>query len=145
MRITKNLQNRRYKLLLLIGKAGTGKSKYLHNYSKEKGIPVLDLDHILGSKIPEGKDANYVYDFIRGFLKTYTPNEILLDKKKILYQKDSNIDILDFLKELSTQKIVIATWNGYTKNGKLIHICDALNTEVEYDLASVDCMYIELK
>jgi adenylate kinase family enzyme len=139
------MDTKKHKLLLLIGRPGSGKSKFLYNYSKEKGIPILNLDNILGEKIPEGKDANYVYAFTHGFLSTYTPEEILLDKKKILYQKDSNIDLLDFLRELSQSKTVVATWNGYTENGKLIHVCDAIGRTVEYDLAEIDCEYIELK
>lgn len=145
MQVVDELQKRKYKLLLLIGRPGSGKSKYLNNYSNEKGIPILDLDNILGKQIPEGKDANYVYDFIRGFLETYKPEEILIDKKRILYQNDSPIDLLDFLKELSTKKTVITTWNGYTKGDKLVHVCEALNREIEYDLASIDCAYLELK
>lgn len=140
-----NLSGKKYKLLLLIGRPGSGKSKCLANYSKEKGIPILDFDQILGKQIPQGKDSNYVYDFIRGFLKTYKPEEILIDKKAILYQKDSDIDLLDFLKELSEQKTVIATWNGYTENGKLIHVCNKLEKDFEYDLDTIDCAYMELK
>ena len=68
-----------------------------------------------------------------------------MDKKKILYQKDSDIDLLDFLRELSQSKTVVATWNGYTENGKLIHVCDAIGRTIEYDLAQIDCEYIELK
>lgn len=145
MQVVDELQRKKYKLLLLIGRPGSGKSKYLNNYSKEKGIPILDFDSILGKQIPEGKDANYVYDFIRGFLETYKPEEILIDKKRILYQEDSPIDLLDFLKELSTKKTVITTWNGYTKDDKLVHVCEALNKEIEYDLAAIDCAYLELK
>ena len=143
MQVKNELRSKKYKLLLLIGRPGAGKSKFLHNYSKENGIPILDLDNILGDKIPLNKDANYVYDFIRGFLKTYKPEEILIDKKKILYQEDSPIDLLDFLKELSTKKTVITTWNGYIKDDKLVHVHD--NVEVEYDLASLNCAYFELK
>ena len=139
------MHNSKHKLLLLIGRPGSGKSKFLYNYSREKGIPILNLDNILGEKIPEGKDANYVYAFTQGFLSTYTPEEILLDKKKILYQKDSDIDLLDFLRELSQSKTVVATWNGYTENGKLIHVCDAIGRTIEYNLAEIDCEYIELK
>ena len=145
MQVIDQLQKRKYKLLLLIGRPGSGKSKFLHNYSKDKGIPILDFDLILGEHLPENKDASYVYDFVRDFLKTYTPQEILLDKKKILYQKDSGIDLLDFLKELSTNKVVIATWNGYTKGDKLIHVCNSLNQEIEYDLSTLDCAYMELQ
>ena len=66
MQLENELRGRKYKLLLLIGRPGSGKSKFLHNYSKEKGIPILDLDTILGKQIPEGKDSNYVYGFVRG-------------------------------------------------------------------------------
>ena len=132
-------------LLLIIGRPGSGKSKFLHNYSKDKGIPILNLDNILGKQIPEGKDANYVYDFIRGFLSSYKQKEILIDKKTILYQKDTNIDLLDFLKEISANKTVITTWTGWIENDKLIHVCDELNSTVEYPLDQINCQYMELK
>ena len=132
------------KLLLIIGRPGSGKSKYLQNYATEKNIPILDFDRILGKKIPEGKDASYVHGFVKGLLETYTPEEILLDKKHILYQKDSNIDMLQFLKDLAEQKPVVATWNGYTSNGKLFHVRDLLGDVAEYDLDSIGCSYIEL-
>jgi len=84
----------KHKLLLIIGKAGSGKSKYLHNYSQEKGIPILDFDQILGKKLPEGKDPSYIYGFLSGFLSTYRPEEILLDKKLTLSTTNSSIFFL---------------------------------------------------
>ncbi len=144
MQLLNALKKKKYRLLLIIGKPGSGKSKYLQNYSKQVGIPILDLDFILGKQLPDGRDSDYVYDFLNGFLDTYKPEQVLIDKKAILYNKDSKIDLLDFLKELSLKKIVIATWNGYTENGKLIHVCDKLNKDYEYDLSD-DFAYIELK
>ncbi|MBE6137327.1 MAG: BREX-3 system P-loop-containing protein BrxF [Erysipelotrichaceae bacterium] len=139
------MSSEKHNLLLIIGRPGSGKSKFLHNYSKDKGIPILNLDNILGKQIPEGKDANYVYEFIRGFLASYKPQEILIDKKTILYQKDTDIDLLDFLKEISANKTVITTWTGWTENNKLIHVCEELGTTVEYPLDSINCQYMELK
>ena len=144
MQLLNALKKKKYRLLLIIGRPGSGKSKYLQNYSKQVGIPILDLDFILGKQLPDGRDADYVYDFLNGFLDTYKPEQVLIDKKAILYNKDSKIDLLDFLKELSIKKIVIATWNGYTENGKLVHVCDKLQKDFEYDLSD-DYAYIELK
>lgn len=144
MQLLNALKKKKYKLLLIIGRPGSGKSKYLQNYSKQVGIPILDLDFILGKQLPEGKDSDYVFDFLNGFLDTYKPEQVLIDKKAILYNKDSKIDLLDFLKDLSLKKTVIATWNGYTENGKLIHVCDKLQKDFEYDLSD-EYAYIELK
>ena len=144
MQLLNALKKKKYRILLIIGRPGSGKSKYLQNYSKQVGIPILDLDFILGKELPDGRDADYVYDFLNGFLDTYKPEQVLIDKKAILYNKDSKIDLLDFLKDLSLKKTVIATWNGYTENGKLIHVCDKLQKDFEYDLSD-DFAYIELK
>lgn len=144
MQLLNALKKKKYRLLLIIGRPGSGKSKYLQNYSKQVGIPILDLDFILGKELPDGRDSDYVYDFLNGFLDTYKPEQVLIDKKAILYNKDSKIDLLDFLKELSLKKIVVATWNGYTENGKLIHVCDKLQKDFEYELSD-EYAYIELK
>ncbi len=144
MQLLNALKKKKYRLLLIIGRPGSGKSKYLQNYSKQVGIPILDLDFILGKELPDGRDSDYVYDFLNGFLDTYKPEQVLIDKKAILYNKDSKIDLLDFLKDLSLKKIVVATWNGYTENGKLIHVCDKLQKDFEYELSD-EYAYIELK
>lgn len=116
------------KLILIVGLPGSGKSKLIHEYSKDSGIPILDLDNIF-------KDTtNNIAEVMDNFLVTYNKDVLLLDNKKILYAKDSNIDMLSFLKNLAEKLIVVATWNGKVDNNKLIHIRSKLPTDLTYSL-----------
>lgn len=116
------------KLILIVGLPGSGKSKLIHEYGKDSGIPILDLDNIF-------KDTtNNIAEVMDNFLVTYNKDVLLLDNKKILYAKDSNIDMLSFLKNLAEKLIVVATWNGKVDNNKLIHIRSKLPTDLTYSL-----------
>lgn len=116
------------KLILIVGLPGSGKSKLIHEYNKDSGIPILDLDNIF-------KDTNNnIAEVMDNFLVTYNKDVLLLDNKKILYTKDSNIDMLSFLKNLAEKLVVVATWNGKVDNNKLIHIRSKLPTDLTYSL-----------
>ena len=86
------LQDAKHKLLLIIGQPGSGKSKLIRKYSEETGIPSLDLD-----KIFTHTPNNQLMREMQNFLSTYHQKVLLLDNKKILYAKDSSIDLLAFL------------------------------------------------
>ena len=77
------------------------------------------------------------------FLQTYDKDILLLDNKRILYAKDSNIDMLAFLKALAKKVIVIATWNGRIEDNKLIHIRSNSPTDLTYSLTNEDIKFIQ--
>lgn len=139
-RLTKDIdaaKNGESKLILIIGKPGSGKSKLIHEYSEETGIPILDLDNIFKGKVTQ------IESVMHDFLTNYDNEVLLLDNKKILYAKNSNIDMLAFLKELTEKVIVVATWNGIIIDNKLIHIRSKLPTNLEYNLDNENIKFIE--
>ena len=136
------LKDAKYKLLLIVGQPGTGKSKLIHDYSKETGNPILDLNPIFGEEVPEGSDSQYIVQFMDGFLSTYTPDVLLLDNKRVLYSKYSKLDLLGFLKSIAEKKTVIATWNGRVEGDQLIHIRSRVDHDLSYPLATLECEYI---
>lgn len=131
------LENAEHKLLLIIGQPGSGKSKLIRKYSEETGIPIIDLDKIFMNTAPE-KMVNEM----KQFLTTYHQKVLLIDNKKILYAKKSNIDLLAFLKELSENIIVIATWNGKIEDGQLFHFCNDAPEDLIYSVEKEDFKYI---
>ncbi|MGX8680478.1 MAG: BREX-3 system P-loop-containing protein BrxF [bacterium] len=104
------------KLVLIVGRPGSGKSKLLAAYSKNTGIPIIDLSRIVANSSEDIKKT------MKDFLKTYRFDVLLLDNKKPLYSLISTADLMDILKELSEEIIVISTWNGYIQDGQLSHI-----------------------
>lgn len=107
----------KYKLLLIIGAPGSGKSKLIRTFSQDTGIPIINLDKIFINTAPE-----QLMNEMKNFLKTYNQHVLLLDNKKILYDKNSTIDLMEFLKEVSLDIPVVATWNGKIEDGQLYHI-----------------------
>ena len=131
------LHTSEHKLLLIVGGPGSGKSKAIREYSNETGIPMLDLDMIF-----QHTPTEKLVEEMTQFLTTYRQPVLLLDNKKILYKKDSQIDLLEFLKAVSTDKPVVATWNGKVEDGQLFHFrkdADDLIYPVNEEVVVVEC------
>lgn len=124
------------KLILIIGKPGSGKSKIIHEFSNETGIGILNLDQIFKD------NSSKIESVMNDFLKTYDREILLIDNKRVLYAKDSKIDMLAFLKQLSQNVIVVATWNGMIEDNKLIHIRSKLPENLEYPLENENITFI---
>lgn len=124
------------KLILIIGKPGSGKSKIIHEFSNETGIGILNLDQIFKD------NSSKIESVMNDFLKTYDREVLLIDNKRVLYAKDSKIDMLAFLKQLSQNVIVVATWNGMIEDNKLIHIRSKLPENLEYPLENENITFI---
>lgn len=130
-------KNNGSKLLLIIGSPGSGKSKLIHEYSDNCGIPILNLDNIFKD------NSTDLIKIMDDFLLTYDKEILLLDNKRVLYAKDSNIDMLAFLKALAKKVVVIATWNGKIEDNKLIHIRSKSPTDLIYSLTDENIRFIQ--
>lgn len=131
------LQDCPNKLLLIIGQPGSGKSKLIRKYSEETGVPILDLD-----KIFMNTPSDQLVNEMKNFLTTYHQNVLLLDNKTVLYRKNSSIDLLAFLKELSKHITVIATWNGKIEDGQIFHFCKDAPEDLIYSVDKECFKYI---
>lgn len=132
-----DISHAEYKLLLIIGQPGSGKSKVIREYSEETGIPILDLD-----KIFYHTPSEKLLSEMKNFLTTYHQKVLLLDNKKLLYAKNSQIDLLAFLKELSIDIPVVATWNGKIEDGQLFHFRNDSSEDLIYSTDNNDFKYI---
>ena len=132
-----DLENRTHQLLLIVGQPGSGKSKLMRKFSEETRIPIIDLDHLFVLT-----PASQLLSEMKKFLSTYQHDVLLLDNKKILYAKDSGIDLLAFLKEISKDIKVVATWNGIIEDGQIFHFCKDADEDLIYSVQKEDFLYI---
>lgn len=102
------------KLLLVIGQPGSGKSKLLREYSQESGDPIVDVDKLF-AHVP----ADQILKEMKDFIQNYHHEVLLLDRKNLIINSD--IDLLEFLKELSKDVFIVTTWNGKVEDGQLFH------------------------
>jgi adenylate kinase len=119
------VQNNDSKLVLIVGKPGSGKSKIIHEYSKNTGIPIVDFSKVFANNT---KDTMNTMD---EFLKNYRFDVLLIDNKTALYAR-SEEDLKDILDEISKKLVVVSTWNGFIENGQLTHIVN--NKEISYPI-----------
>lgn len=133
------LQNSENKLLLVIGQPGSGKSRLINDYSKATGIPIIDFNKIFGQVANDNID---LLATMKSFLTTYQQKVLLLDNKRILYSKNSKIDLLPFLKELSKEVVVVSTWNGMIEDGQLTHIRSKGPNDLIYSVDDGDFEYV---
>ncbi|MDD6348988.1 BREX-3 system P-loop-containing protein BrxF [Intestinibaculum porci] len=113
------------KLVLVVGKPGSGKSKLVKEYSHNTGIPIVDFSKVLTD------DQHDLKTTMKEFLKNYRFDVLLIDNKAALYDA-LNDDLKDVLDDLAKKVTVVATWNGYINEGNLAHIVNG--DEVLYPL-----------
>lgn len=104
------------KLILIVGRPGSGKSKVINAYSDSTGIPIIDLSKIIAA------DTENLKKTMKAFLASYRFDTLLLDNKRPMYNVSDSVELMDILKDLSTDKRVITTWNGFIEDGQLSHI-----------------------
>jgi hypothetical protein len=144
-----NLASLYYKLFLLIGSQGSGKSKLLEQIASDQNIPVTNLNFELSKKlknIPRNERCFYVLDFIDEIIGEAQGEEyIILDSIEILFSHHLKIDPLGQLKNISKYHPLVVAWNGRIENNYLIYGETYHPDYTAYKLNELECQYYEIK
>lgn len=111
-----------YRLVLLVGKSGSGKTKILYEFAREVNLPIVNLNLELSAKLlelaPKERSGNRLLDCMRQIIEQANET-ILLDNIEILFDCSLHQDPLKLLQGLSRNKIILATWNGISNGARL--------------------------
>jgi hypothetical protein len=110
-----------YKLVLLVGASGSGKTAVLQVVSEKCNAPLKNINLELSQRLLDlapKKRPLKIIESIDGIVGSLA-SPLILDNLEILFDKSLKLDPLRLLQDMSRNKIVLASWNGTFMDGKL--------------------------
>lgn len=126
-----------YRLVLLVGETGSGKTEILRHIAGYFGTEVININLALSAQLLELTAKQRVLH-LSGILAQILDQAkpiVVLDNLEILFDKNLKQDPLRLLQGISRHRSVLASWNGSITGGKL-NYAEAGHSEYRsYDLA----------
>jgi hypothetical protein len=116
-------KQRYYKLLLIVGKHGSGKTSLLKKFQQQFQSPLINLNYEISEKLQNVHQDEWdtKIESLISKLSSGTDNPILIDNTEILFSPEFHLNPLQILKRISRTCVVIASWPGTYSNGQLVH------------------------
>jgi hypothetical protein len=112
-----------YRLILLVGEPGSGKTAVVRELANYYGAEVINLNLALSKamlELPVKKRALRLPIILEEIAKS-SGELMLVDNIEILFDTSLMQDPLKLLQGLSRHRTVVATWGGKETDGKLIY------------------------
>ncbi len=113
-----------YRLVLVVGSAGAGKTTVLKKVHQKIGAPMVNLNLILSKKLLE---INISFSparlpaLMEDLINNQNADIMLLDNIELLFEPSLKQDPLRLLQRLSRNQTIVAAWNGKVENNILIY------------------------
>lgn len=113
------------KLVLLIGRPGSGKSALIGELAKQHGIRVMNVGAALGRQLAamsQRQRALHANVVLRDLADEHAEGDLLLlDNLELLFDRSLKLDPLDLLKRHAHGRRVVAVWPGELREGRLVY------------------------
>ena len=112
------------KLILLVGKSNSGKTRILQEISEDLAIPMINVNLEMSYRLldfPVDKRASTLARLFSQAIKDSERNIVLLDNIEIVFDKSLQQNPLALLQNNSKNKTMIVAWNGEIENRRLIY------------------------
>lgn len=112
-----------YRLVLLVGEPGSGKTAVLRDVADELGFPIVNINLELSSRLLEltsKQRAIHLPKLLDEIAETDN-STLILDNLEILFDKEMKQDPLRLLQGISRNRSVVASWNGKVTGRKLTY------------------------
>ena len=104
-----------HRLLLVVGRASTGKTKALRDLAEKHGWPLVNVNLALSERLLDltsKQRALRVPRLLGEIVDAHPGDVVLLDNTEILFSTELHQDPLRLLQGLGRNRTVMATWSG---------------------------------
>jgi hypothetical protein len=133
-----------HRLVLLVGKTGSGKTDVLRNVANDFGVSVININLVLSGELLDltGKQRSLRLPEILDHIVGKNQSPVVLDNLEILFDKNLKQDPLRLLQNISRNYTIVASWNGTFTGGKLLYAETGHPEYRSYD--SVDALIVSM-
>lgn len=113
-----------FRLIILVGPIGSGKTRALQQLAKEIDAPLINVNLELSRRlleVPEKQRPFQVLEILRELIREDAAEVIILDNLELLFSNMLKQDPLALLKKVSPNQLLIAAWTGRINRGNLIY------------------------
>ena len=113
-----------YRLVLLAGPQGTGKTAVLQALAKENQYPLINVNYQLSKRMLEltrTQRSRQVERLLKEVIASAPGDVVLLDNLEILFDPGLEVEPLRLLQVSSRNRTVVASWNGSFQDGTLTY------------------------
>lgn len=111
-------------VIFVIGKPGSGKSKIMREAAEDKKWDYIDCRMLISEEflaVPQNGRNEKAPELMGAILNSYNSDVIMLDRLQTLFVPVFHLDVGSLLKKLSAEKVIVAAWPGYEKDGQLCY------------------------
>ncbi len=133
-----------HRLVLLVGKTGSGKTDVLRAATDEFGTSIVNINLALSRELLEltAKQRSLRLPGILDRIADEAQRPVVLDNLEILFDQELKQDPLRLLQGISRNRAVVASWNGVFADGRLFYAETGHPEYRSYD--SVDALVVSM-
>lgn len=115
LRVIGEARARYYRLILIVGTAGSRKTAALQAVAALTSAPIVNVNLELSHRmltLTERQRAIKISRIVGDIVTETAADPVFLDNTEILFDVHLHVDPLNLLQRLSRNRTVVATWNG---------------------------------
>ncbi|MBN2054300.1 BREX-3 system P-loop-containing protein BrxF [bacterium] len=116
-----------YRLIVLVGAAGSGKTAALRDVHEQTGAPLINVNLDVSQRmldLTESQRQRHVTSILEDIVRQAAPPEypvVLLDNIELLFDHALQIDPLRLLQQISRNTTLVVAWPGTIHDGHLTY------------------------